>query len=106
MRRRNRQGRCSHDVCLRSRHSAVGQLRTVQSIRSNDCSWREPLIPLRAPGASIPLKVVIREPSGDCYRSLWPRLRSGSKRSRTRCFRILASGKPSSRFRSQITSPS
>ena len=38
--------------------------------------------------------------------STWPRLRSGSSRSRTRCFSTLESGKPPSTLRSQINSPS
>lgn len=39
-------------------------------------------------------------------RSLWPRSRPGSSRSRTRCFSTFASGKPPSALRSQIRSPS
>ena len=39
-------------------------------------------------------------------RSTWPRSRPGSSRSRTRCFKVLASGKPPSRLRSHSRSPS
>ena len=36
-------------------------------------------------------------------RSIWPRSRSGSTRSRTSCFSAFTSGKPPSRFRSQMS---